>query len=49
MDPEVFNLIYEGFWDLYTFHPKCSDLSAKKLQQWIQKIELVVPAKETVI
>ena len=21
MDPEVFDLIYEGFWDLYTFHP----------------------------
>lgn len=21
MDPEVFNLVYEGFWDLYTFHP----------------------------
>jgi len=21
MDPEVFDLVYEGFWDLYTFKP----------------------------
>lgn len=21
LDPDVFNLVYEGFWDLYTFHP----------------------------
>ena len=20
LDPEVFDLVYEGFWDLYTFH-----------------------------
>ena len=31
LDPEVFDLVYEGFWDLYTFHPQCPDLSAKKL------------------
>ena len=21
LDPDVFDLVYEGFWDLYTFHP----------------------------
>ena len=41
MDPEVFDLVYEGFWDLYTFHPKIRDnVSARKLQGWIQKIRL---------
>ena len=36
MDPEVFDLVYEGFWDLYTFHPKIRDnVSARKLQGWI--------------
>ena len=40
LDPDVFNLVYEGFWDLYTFHPAVRDISAKKLQTWIQKIKL---------
>ena len=31
LDPDVFNLVYEGFWDLYTFHPQVRDISAKKL------------------
>lgn len=22
LDPEIFNLVYEGFWDLYTFKPR---------------------------
>jgi len=35
MDPEVFDLVYEGFWDLYTFHPQLRDISARKLQTWI--------------
>ena len=42
LDPEVFDLVYEGFWDLYSFHPQCMDLSARKLQVWIQKIVLSV-------
>ena len=40
LDPDVFTLVYEGFWDLYTFHPAVRDISAKKLQIWIQKIKL---------
>jgi len=35
---EVFDLVYQGFWDLYTFKPIPADLSAKKLQQWITRI-----------
>lgn len=40
MDPEVFDLVYEGFWDLYTFRPQLKDISARKLQAWILKIKL---------
>ena len=41
----MFDLVYEGFFDLYTFKPKCADVSAKKLQQWIQKIVLTTNPK----
>lgn len=40
LDPEIFDLVYDGFFDLYTFKPKCADVSAKKLQTWITKITL---------
>lgn len=43
LDCDIFDLVYEGFWDLYTFHPMCGDVSAKKLSQWIQKINLQSP------
>ena len=42
MDPDVFDLVYEGFMDLYTFHPQCPDVSGRALKQWIQRIELNV-------
>ena len=35
LDPDVFNLVYEGFWAFYSFHPQCADVSARKLQTWI--------------
>lgn len=41
MDADIFDLVYEGFWDLYTFHPQIRDISARKCQGWIQKIKLV--------
>ena len=42
LDPDVFNLVYEGFWDLYTFKDsQLRDVSARKLQTWIQKIKLI--------
>lgn len=41
LDPDVFNLVYEGFWDLYTFKDsQLRDVSARKLQTWIQRIKL---------
>lgn len=40
IDADVFDLVYEGFWDLYTFHAQLRDVSARKLQGWIQKIKL---------
>lgn len=40
LDPDIFSLVYDGFWDLYTFHPAIKDVSARKLQMWIQKIRL---------
>ena len=40
LDPEIFDLVYQGFWDLYTFHPQLRDVSARKLQGWIQKVKL---------
>jgi hypothetical protein len=44
LDPLIFDLVYEGFWDLYTFKPKI-ELSPKKLLQWIAKINLLVTSK----
>ena len=40
---EVFDLVYQGFWDLYTFKPAAPDVSAKKLQQWITHVQLSIP------
>lgn len=33
-------MVYEGFWDLYTFRPQIRDVSSKRLLAWIQKIRL---------
>ena len=41
MDPDVFNLVYEGFWDLYTLRPKVSEIRTNKLLTWIEKIKLI--------
>jgi hypothetical protein len=35
-------LVFEGFWDLYTFRSHVQELTAKKLLAWIPKIKLVV-------
>lgn len=40
LEPGVFDLAFEGFWDLYTFHHAIPEISAKKLQTWINKIRL---------
>jgi len=42
LDPGVFDLAFDGFWDLYTFHHAIPEISPKKLQTWIQKIKLQI-------
>lgn len=42
LDNGIFDLAYEGFWDLYTFKPQVPELNGKKLLAWIPKIKLQV-------
>lgn len=42
-DKDVFDLVYQGFWDLYTFKPAPGELGVKKMIQWITRIQLSVP------
>jgi hypothetical protein len=42
LDPRVYDLVFESFWDLYTLKSSVPDLNAKKLLAWINKIKLVV-------
>ena len=36
-------MVYEGFWDLYCKKPATSDLTARKLDGWVNKVNLKVP------
>jgi hypothetical protein len=42
LDPRVYDLVFESFWDLYTLKSSVPDINAKKLLAWINKIKLVV-------
>ena len=42
LDPRVYDLVFESFWDLYTLKSSVPDLNAKKLLAWINKIKLVI-------
>lgn len=43
LDPMVFDLVYEGFWDIYLFNGQISDgASGKKMLLWIPKVKLHV-------
>jgi len=43
LEPGIFDLAFEGFWDLYTFKPQVEGITAKKLQTtWLPKIKLQV-------
>ena len=35
LEPGLFDLVFEGFWDIYTFKPKDIDVAPKKLLTWI--------------
>lgn len=40
---DTFNIVFDGFWDLYCKKPQVADLNAKKLDGWINKVKLSVP------
>lgn len=40
----TFHLVHEGFWDLYCKKPSTPDLTAKKLEGWINRIMVKVPS-----
>jgi hypothetical protein len=42
LDPRVFDLVFENFWDLYTLKSSVPDINNKKLLNWINKIKLIV-------
>lgn len=42
LEPGIFDLVFEGFWDVYTFKPKNIEVAPRKLLTWIQKIKLQV-------
>jgi len=41
IDRMVFDLVYEGFWDLYCKKPLTPELTVKKMEGFIQKFKLV--------
>jgi len=42
LDETVFDLVYEGFWDIYLFHGQVDEMNGKKMLSWIPKINLIV-------
>ena len=46
MDPDVFDLVYEGFWDLYCMRPRCDGITPKMIQVWISRFILQVSPDE---
>lgn len=40
----TYEMVFEGFWDLYCKKPATTDLTAKKLEGWINKINLKIPS-----
>lgn len=41
-------MVYEGLWDLYCKRSQSPDLTAKKLDGFIQRIKLLTPPQEIV-
>ena len=44
IDQETFSAVFEGFFDLYCKKPQSADLSTKKMEGWLNKIKMVIPA-----
>jgi hypothetical protein len=44
LSQKIFDLVYEGFWDLYCKKPASTqDIPVKKLEGFIQRVKLIVP------
>ena len=47
LSKKAYDLVYEGFWDLYCKKPaNATELPVKKLEGFIQRVKLVVPPEE---
>ena len=46
LDPDIFDLVYEGFWDLYCMRPRCDGITPKMIQIWIGRFILQVSPDE---
>lgn len=46
MSSNSYHMIHEGFWDLYMKKPATADLTAKKLDGWVNFINMKVPHYE---
>ena len=46
LDPDIFDLVYEGFWDLYCMRPRCDGITPKMIQVWINRFILQVSPDE---
>lgn len=42
LDPDIFDLVYEGFWDIYCMRPRCDGITTKAIQLWNNKFILQV-------
>jgi hypothetical protein len=48
LSKEAFNMVYEGFWDLYCKKPHASsEIQAKKLEGFLNKVKLIAPPQDT--
>ena len=45
LDPKVFDMVYECFWDLYCKKSKHPDIGVKKCEGLIQRVKLQVPPR----
>ena len=48
LSAKAYDGVYEGIWDLYCKKPQTPDISAKKLDPFIQRIKLLVPPADVV-
>jgi hypothetical protein len=48
LSKKAFDLVYEGFWDLYCKKPfSVADIPVKKLEGFLSRVKLIVPPIDT--